>query len=423
MFLSRECAVFLGMLPSSDARKWPDLLSEKDVVRMWKRTGLAQRTIANYRRFLGIFFSYCAERKLQPVSQLTIAGVDRFHSWYIRHSIRTLNRASLRASVRSPLFSYAWALAQSGVEVPIWKAPVARVAPPPIVAEYLDHARDHRGLAGSGLARDASTLTTFIAYLKARGCHWKQVSIRDVDQYLLGQTRRLAPATVGREAYAIRSWMRFLYAKGRLLHDLSPSVVAPVRRSHDQPPRALPWPDIKKMIRAIDVKTAIGRRDRAQFLLMTAYGLGAAEVVQLRFEDIDWTAERLNIVRRKTKVPITLPLLPDVARALSEYIRKDRPTSAPSRHVFLSMRRPFEPFTATGVLRHRVRDLAKRAGIKAPLLGAHLFRHSHATRQLEIGTPMKILGDILGHRDPETTSIYTRAAVQQLRRLALPLPI
>jgi site-specific recombinase XerD len=41
---------------------------------------------------------------------------------------------------------------------------------------------------------------------------------------------------------------------------------------------------------------------------------------------------------------------------------------------------------------------------------------------VEIGTDMKTLADILGHRDAETTSLYTRAAVQRLRRLALPLP-
>jgi site-specific recombinase XerD len=69
-----------------------------------------------------------------------------------------------------------------------------------------------------------------------------------------------------------------------------------------------------------------------------------------------------------------------------------------------------------------VREAARRAGIEANVLGTHLFRHSHATRQLEIGTAMKTLGDILGHRDPETTSIYTRAAVKRLRRLALPVP-
>jgi len=198
--------------------------------------------------------------------------------------------------------------------------------------------------------------------------------------------------------------------------------VAPVRLRHDRPPRALPWPKVKALLQAVDATTAIGRRDRAQFLLMSAYGLGAAEVLQLRFEDIDWTGKRLHITRRKTKVPIDLPLLPGVARAIVEYVRRGRPWLTRSPFVFLSMKKPFAPLDQTGVLRHRVREAAKRAGIEAPILGTHLFRHSHATRQLEIGTAMKTLGDILGHRDPETTSIYTRAAVRHLRRLALPIP-
>jgi site-specific recombinase XerD len=85
---------------------------------------------------------------------------------------------------------------------------------------------------------------------------------------------------------------------------------------------------------------------------------------------------------------------------------------------------PFRPFASSGssVLSDRVRRLANRAGITGRILGAHLFRHSHASRQVVIGTEIKTLADILGHRHPETTSIYTRAAVQRLRRLALPVP-
>lgn len=180
---------------------------------------------------------------------------------------------------------------------------------------------------------------------------------------------------------------------------------------------------IKKLQRAIDPTTAIGRRDHAQFLLMSAYGLGAAEVLQLRLDDIDWRGRRLHIVRRKTNTPITLPLLPEVARALASYIRTSRPRSGPHRQVFLRHSMPHGPFAASGVLRHRVRVWARRAGLEAPILGTHLFRHSHATRHVVLGTAMKTIGDILGHRDPETTSIYARAAVQRLRRLALAVPL
>ncbi len=106
----------------------------------------------------------------------------------------------------------------------------------------------------------------------------------------------------------------------------------------------------------------------------------------------------------------------------SDYIRFARPSPTSARQIFLNRRVPFGPFTSSSVLRNRVRYLARRAGVKDPPGGTHCFRHSHASRQVELGISIKTLADILGHRDPETTSIYTRSAVQRLRRLALPLP-
>lgn len=41
---------------------------------------------------------------------------------------------------------------------------------------------------------------------------------------------------------------------------------------------------------------------------------------------------------------------------------------------------------------------------------------------MELGTRPKLIGDILGHRDPKSTSVYLRVATQKLRELALPVP-
>jgi integrase len=60
--------------------------------------------------------------------------------------------------------------------------------------------------------------------------------------------------------------------------------------------------------------------------------------------------------------------------------------------------------------------------VSAAFLGTHVFRHSHATRQIEGGMPPKIVGDILGHRRPESTSVYVRGATLKLREIALPVP-
>src|ERR1700738_5328301 len=75
-------------------------------------------------------------------------------------------------------------------------------------------------------------------------------------------------------------------------------------------------------------------------LLLATYGLGAAEVLGIRLEDVDWQGGVLRVCRPKTKVSIELPLLPAVAQALSAYVRWERPPARSVPHVFLRKNMP-----------------------------------------------------------------------------------
>ena len=77
-----------------------------------------------------------------------------------------------------------------------------------------------------------------------------------------------------------------------------------------------------------------GKRDFAMLLLLATYGLGAAEILGLRLEDLNWSAGVLKACRPKTKVAIELPLLPSVARALTAYLRLERPPAKGISHSF-----------------------------------------------------------------------------------------
>ena len=55
-------------------------------------------------------------------------------------------------------------------------------------------------------------------------------------------------------------------------------------------------------------------------------------------------------------------------------------------------------------------------------IGAHVFRHSHAGRQVDAGANIKVVSDILGHRSPSSTSIYVRVAFNRLRAVGLTVP-
>jgi site-specific recombinase XerD len=63
-----------------------------------------------------------------------------------------------------------------------------------------------------------------------------------------------------------------------------------------------------------------------------------------------------------------------------------------------------------------------RAGINPCQKGAHQFRHALATTMLRQGASLAEIGEILRHRHPQTTSIYAKADIASLRRLALPWP-
>ena len=180
--------------------------------------------------------------------------------------------------------------------------------------------------------------------------------------------------------------------------------------------------DVQRIVRGIDRSTPVGSRDFALLLLMASYGLRASEALRLRLEHIDWKAGTLHILRPKTGAETWLPLLPAVARALASYLRHGRSRRAVAREVFLRSRAPYCRLTHAGAVCNLLARRAADAGVGAPYLGSHVLRHSHATRQVDAGVSAKIVGDILGHARPASTSVYVRVALRRLRALALPVP-
>jgi site-specific recombinase XerD len=292
---------------------------------------------------------------------------------------------------------------------------------PPLLGEYHQFRKAHCGVSEWTLRRDIDTARAFLALLRNRQRPIKRINLRDADAFVSQIAAQVSTSTVADTCSSLRAFLRFLHATGRLPSDLAGAVMRPRFRLSQRPPRTLPWDDVRRILRAIDKKRSPGRRDFAIILLLAAYGLGAAEVLALRLEDIDWTGSVIRARRPKTKARVELPLLPAVARALSDYLRWERPPAKVSAHLFLRKNMPYEPITS-GAIRHQIRHWATLAGIPAKVLGAHAFRHSHATRQVDSGANIKVVSDILGHRSVSSTSVYVRVALKRLRRVGLAVP-
>ena len=215
--------------------------------------------------------------------------------------------------------------------------------------------------------------------------------------------------------------MRFLSASGRSPVGLDQCLESPRYYRGQHLVRALPWDKVISLLRAIDLSTLKGRRDYAMMLLIATYGLRRGEVASLTLDDIQWRPRVICVPRPKVGTPLAVPLTDEVATARLAYLHH-RAAESGSRQLFLRVRAPQGP-----ILPSAVGDAfdfwAARAGVRMPGLGGpHALRHGVAMNLLRRGTTPKTIGDLLGHRNVESTGIYLRLQIEDLRDVALPLP-
>jgi site-specific recombinase XerD len=215
----------------------------------------------------------------------------------------------------------------------------------------------------------------------------------------------------------LRSFLRFCFIGGLVAADLSQAALPATGRRRSSLPRGITKPDANALLACCDRRSAVGRRDYALITTVLRLGLRASEVAGLRLDDIDWRAGEL-VVRGKGARSDRLPLPADVGRSIASYLQRGRPRSK-RREVFLRARAPFGPI-APGTVSSTVRRACRRAGVAE--VGAHRLRHTVACEMVSAGVPLVQIAQVLRHHSLQSTAIYARVDVDQLRLLAAPWP-
>jgi integrase len=221
-------------------------------------------------------------------------------------------------------------------------------------------------------------------------------------------------------ATVLRSFLSFLFQKGRIAMNLAAAVPSVPRQHLAELPRYLEAREVEKVLGSCDRRRKIGKRDYAILLLLARLGLRANEVVQLTLDDIDWRAGELLIRGKGARVD-RLPLLQDVGQALADYLKNARPVCS-SRRMFIQCRAPLEGFARPGCVSSLVREALQRVQLCPHNRGAHVLRHSLATGMLRNGASLAQIGQVLRHQLPQSTEIYAKVDFNALRALALPWP-
>jgi integrase len=85
---------------------------------------------------------------------------------------------------------------------------------------------------------------------------------------------------------------------------------------------------------------------------------------------------------------------------------------------------PFRPLSGPSPLYKIIaRNLVDAHTIPPGKRGPHALRHARAASLLRGAVPLKTIGDVLGHRSPNSTMVYLKLATRELREVALDLPV
>jgi integrase/recombinase XerD len=284
------------------------------------------------------------------------------------------------------------------------------------ISAYAEYMRVERCLSPKTIYARCSVVRRFLDRLRPSG-RLASITIRQIDETLMEMATSGSHARVTIRAHAsiLRSFFGFAETKRWCRSGLTGAISAPRVFRHEGLPIGPTWEEITRLLALAKGDHAIDVRDRAVLLLLVVYGLRAGEIVRLRLDDLDWEGERLFTTQSKTRRSQAYPLSRPVGDAILRYLRQHRPCSK-HREVFLTVRAPFRPLH--GGLWRIVAGRLRRLNVSLPHHGPHALRHACATRLLAQGFSLKAIGDLLGHRNPDTTRLYAKVDLVGLRKVA-----
>jgi integrase len=183
------------------------------------------------------------------------------------------------------------------------------------------------------------------------------------------------------------------------------TVAMPVRRPNAElrTREYLTDAEVERLTNAAKANNRYGQRDAAMMLVAYKHGLRAIELVDLRWDQVDFATATLHVRRVKKGSPAVHPIQGEVLRAIRKLQREQSPKSP---FVFTSERG--SPFTTAGFAR-----LVERAGAAAGLrfkAHPHMLRHACGFALANKGHDTRALQAYLGHKNIQHTVRYTELA-------------
>ena len=246
-----------------------------------------------------------------------------------------------------------------------------------------------------------------------------QIQFKDVRAYVAFITKEgYKPSSVNRNISSIKKFHLFLM-DNELTHE-NPSELLESQKNRRNFPDTLSVDEIESIFNVINVSSLIGLRDLSILTLLYSTGMRVSELTNLELSNVFLKEEYVKIMGKGKKERI-VPLGLKAKTALVSYLNKNQDIGKINNqgYIFLSYRS--KQLTRMSIF-NTIKKYCLLANIEKKV-SPHTFRHSFATHMLEGGADLRIVQELLGHENINTTEIYThldRTYLKEVHKLCHP---
>jgi integrase/recombinase XerD len=212
----------------------------------------------------------------------------------------------------------------------------------------------------------------------------------------------------------VKGFTRFLKAQDYLVNDPAEAIRLP-KQPKRLPRVILTSSEVKKLLAACDMRSNNGYRNRIIIEILYDTAIRRAEVANIRLADFDLNAGYILIHGKGDKQRV-VPVSQRVCELVQNYVLMIRPKfTTDDDPGYLILNRWGRKMNENGIWAV-VKRCAKLSGIKKNVT-THTFRHTCATHMLKNGAPVRHIQEMLGHESLESTQIYTRVTINDLKQI------
>ena len=273
-----------------------------------------------------------------------------------------------------------------------------------IISDFIDFIRK-KNYSNNTYIAYINDLYFFYMFVKKDLRNVREEDIRDYLEHL--NLKKENPSSVRRKISSFKSFYKFLYKNDYMDKKDYPMVRIAYPKLDKRLPKFIYYNDLLDIINESN-KDSDGIRDRLIIEMLYATGVRVSELVNIKYNDIDYNNRRIRVCGKGNKERIVY-FGEYALDALNEYTS----THKMNKEGYVFQNSKGGKLTDRGV-RYIIDNIMKRLSVKVHVT-PHVLRHTFATDMLNNGCDIKIVQELLGHSSLRTTEIYTHVTNERLK--------